>query len=136
SDRITLDQVAETQPDRIILSPGPFGPDRAGICLDVVRRFSGTIPILGVCLGMQVIATVAGARVVPSGKPMHGKASAIEHDGKGLLEGLPNPFEGGRYHSLIVDPDSVPERLEVTAHASDGHIMGIRFRDPRVLVEG
>lgn len=149
SDRISVANVAEMAPDRILLSPGPFGPDQAGICPDVVREFAGRIPILGVCLGMQVIATVAGARVVPSGRPVHGKASRISHDGKGMLAGLPNPFDGGRYHSLIVDPESVPAGLEVTSYAAEagregiaspaanpGTIMGCRFRDTDAPVEG
>ncbi len=115
SDRITLGEIEAQDPDGILLSPGPFGPDQAGICPDVVRAFGQQIPILGVCLGMQVIATVAGARVVPSGRPVHGKAFPIYHDGTGLLHGVPNPFAGGRYHSLIVDPQTVPGTLEITA---------------------
>ncbi len=128
SDRIELDQVYALAPDRIVLSPGPFGPERTGICPDVVRAFAGRIPILGVCLGMQVIAAVSGARVAPSGRPCHGMASEITHDGRGWLHGLPNPFRGARYHSLHVLPESVPPDLEVTAWLSDGTIMGCRQR--------
>lgn len=134
SDRMTVDEVEAMRPRRIILSPGPFGPERTGICADVVRRFAERVPVLGVCLGMQVVATVAGARVRPSGRPMHGKASAVCHEGHGVLHGLPSPFLGARYHSLQVDPASIPETLEVTAWTQDGIIMGCRLR--RTQAEG
>jgi anthranilate synthase/aminodeoxychorismate synthase-like glutamine amidotransferase len=128
SDRIRLPEVEALAPQAIVLSPGPFGPDQAGLCPDVVRAFGDRIPILGVCLGMQVIAQVAGAAVRPSGRPVHGKASSIRHDQQGLLRGLPNPFLGGRYHSLIVDPSTIPAELEISAWSEDGHIMGCRMR--------
>jgi len=128
SDRIAVEEVEEMKPRRIILSPGPFGPERTGICADVVRRFAERVPVLGVCLGMQVIATVGGARVRPSGRPVHGKASPVCHEGHGVLRGLPRPFLGARYHSLHVDPASVPESLEVTAWTREGIIMGCRLR--------
>ncbi|MDP9115655.1 MAG: aminodeoxychorismate/anthranilate synthase component II [Acidobacteriota bacterium] len=128
SDRISFAQVEALAPGRIVISPGPFGPDQSGICPEVVKAFSGRVPVLGVCLGMQVIARVMGAAVRPSGHPVHGKAARIRHDGKGLLHGLPNPFLGGSYHSLIVDPASVSEELEVSAWSEDGHIMGCRWR--------
>jgi len=134
SNRITLAGVEALAPDRIVISPGPFGPDQSGICPEVVKTFSGRVPILGVCLGMQVIARVMGADVGPSGRPVHGKAALIRHDDKGLLHGLPNPFLGGRYHSLIVDPSSVTAGLEVSAWSDDGHIMGARL--PQKAVEG
>lgn len=124
SDRVTLGEVEASQPHAIVLSPGPFGPQQTGICADVVKSLN--VPMLGVCLGMQVIATVAGARVVASGRPVHGKASAIRHDGRGVLRGLPNPFAAGRYHSLIVDPASMPAGLEATSWTEDGTIMGCR----------
>jgi anthranilate synthase component 2 len=127
SDRITLDEVLAIAPERIILSPGPFGPERTGICPQVVRELGGSVPILGVCLGMQVIAAAAGARVVPSGKPVHGKAHPIFHMGDGTFTGLPNPFRGARYHSLQVDPGSVTRALEITARTRDGIIMGCRL---------
>src|SRR5690348_17084479 len=128
SDRIVVEEVEAMAPRRIILSPGPFGPERTGICADVVRRFAECVPVLGVCLGMQVIATVGGARVRPSGRPVHGKASPVCHEGHGVLHGLPSPFLGARYHSLQVDPASVPEALEVTAWTQEGIIMGCRLR--------
>jgi anthranilate synthase/aminodeoxychorismate synthase-like glutamine amidotransferase len=128
SDSISLSEVAALQPQRIVLSPGPFGPDRTGICPNVVRAFCGRVPILGVCLGMQVIAKVMGALVCPSGRPVHGKTSRIRHDNQGLLRGLPNPFSGGRYHSLVVSPSPIPTELEISAWSEDGDIMGCRMR--------
>lgn len=125
SDRVTVGEVEALQPHAIVLSPGPFGPQQTGICADVVKSLN--VPMLGVCLGMQVIATVAGARVVASGRPVHGKASPIRHDGRGVLRGLPNPFAAGRYHSLIVDPASMPSGLEATSWTGDGIIMGCRM---------
>jgi anthranilate synthase/aminodeoxychorismate synthase-like glutamine amidotransferase len=126
SDQITLPEVESLSPQGIVLSPGPFGPNQTGICPEVVRRYRDVMPILGVCLGMQVIATVAGAHVVPSGHPVHGKASRVSHDGRGVFEGLPNPILAGRYHSLIVDRASVPASLEVSA-TGDGLVMGVRW---------
>jgi anthranilate synthase component 2 len=134
SDRLTLSDVAALDPERIVLSPGPFGPDQTGICADVVTAFAGRVPILGVCLGMQVIARSLGAEVVPSGRPVHGKTSKVRHDNRGVLEGLPNPFFAGRYHSLVIDPATVSPDLEVTARSDDGHIMGCRM--PGRSVEG
>ncbi|MBZ5578478.1 MAG: aminodeoxychorismate/anthranilate synthase component II [Acidobacteriia bacterium] len=131
SDRIDLEETAALAPRRVILSPGPYGPERTGICAGVVRRFASRIPMLGVCLGMQVIATVAGAAVAPSGHPVHGKASPVCHAGQGVLRDLPSPFWGARYHSLQVEPRSVPPALEVTAWTADGIIMGCRLRGTR-----
>ena len=128
SDAIGLSAVEALEPQGIVLSPGPFGPDQAGICSDVVRAFCGRVPILGVCLGMQVIAQVMGAVVRPSGRPVHGKVSRIRHDNLGMLRGLPNPFLGGRYHSLVVDPSTVSAELAISAWSEDGHIMGVRMR--------
>lgn len=129
SDRIDLEGIAALRPDRIVLSPGPFGPDRAGVCADAVRKFARAIPILGVCLGMQVIASVAGAEVRSSGKPMHGKTSRVFHEGGGIFEALPSPFLAARYHSLRIVPESVPPDLEVTARTEDGTIMGCRMKN-------
>jgi anthranilate synthase/aminodeoxychorismate synthase-like glutamine amidotransferase len=128
SDRISFEEVETLAPRRIILSPGPFGPERTGICADVVRRMAGGLPILGVCLGMQVIATVGGAAVHPSGHPVHGKASPVCHTATGVLRGLPSPFLGARYHSLHVEPGSVTAALEVTAWTREGVIMACRLR--------
>jgi anthranilate synthase component II len=128
SDRVTLDEIEALQPDRIVLSPGPFGPERTGVCAEVVRAFASRIPILGVCLGMQIIARETGARVRPSGRPIHGKASKIRHDNRGVLRGLPNPFNGGRYHSLVVDSSTIPDDLEISAWSEDGQVMGCRMR--------
>jgi anthranilate synthase component II len=132
SDRICLEQVQAFAPAGVVLSPGPFGPAETGICADVIREFGPSLPILGVCLGMQVIATTAGATVAPSGRPVHGKASRISHDGEGVLRGLPASFSGARYHSLIVVPSTVSEPLEATAWTDDGTIMGCRLRGSRV----
>ncbi len=131
SDRITLEEIASRNPDRIILSPGPFGPEHTGICPEVVSHFSGRVPILGVCLGMQVIASTAGARVCPSGRPVHGKAHPVFHDRQGILAGIPSPFAAARYHSLQIDPASVPPSLEITARTADGVIMGCRLKHSR-----
>ncbi len=128
ADQITLPEVEQLSPQRIVLSPGPFGPDQTGICRDVVRHFGSKVPILGVCLGMQVIAKSLGARVEPSGHPVHGKASKIRHDGRGLLRGLPNPFFAGRYHSLKVEAPLDAEDFEPTAWTEDGQLMGCRAK--------
>lgn len=134
SDSISLDEIDSIKPSRIVFSPGPFGPDQTGICREVLAAYAGRTPILGVCLGMQVIAKAAGAEVVPSGRPVHGKASKIRHDGRGLLHGLPNPFSGGRYHSLIIKPPATLGELEISAWSDDGHVMGCRI--PGRNVEG
>ena len=128
SDSISLGEVEALDPRRIVLSPGPFGPDETGICRDVVKTFAGRVPILGVCLGMQVIAKALGAQVVPSGRPIHGKASKISHDNRGWLRGLPNPFLGGRYHSLVVNSAAASDQFEISATSEDGYIMGCRMR--------
>jgi len=127
SDRISIEEAEDLHPRRIILSPGPFGPARTGICAAAVRRFAERTPVLGVCLGMQVIAAVGGAKVIPSGRPVHGKAAPVLHHGEAVLRGLPSPFSGARYHSLIVDPSSIPATLEVTASTGDGLIMACRL---------
>jgi len=132
SDRITLPEVESISPQGIVLSPGPFGPNQTGICPEVVRCYRDVTPILGVCLGMQVIATVAGADVAPSGHPVHGKASRVSHDGQGVFEGLPNPILAGRYHSLIVELDE-DSPLEVTARSPDGEVMALAHRQHRTF---
>lgn len=126
SDAITLAEVDVLRPDRIVLSPGPFGPARTGVCRDVLREYQQRVPILGICLGMQVIAVAAGAEVSPSGRPMHGKQDLIWHDDTGFLRGLPNPFPAARYHSLVVVPSSIPSDLTISAWSSDGVVLGCR----------
>ncbi len=132
SDTITLEDVRNLRPDRIVLSPGPFGPARTGVCRDVLSEFRTRVPVLGICLGMQVIAAAAGARVSPSGKPMHGKRALVWHDATGLLRGLPNPFPAARYHSLFVVPSSLPSDLTISAWSSDGTVLGCRSNDGTV----
>ncbi len=134
NDQTTVEEIDAAAPERIVISPGPCTPREAGVSNDVIRRFGGRIPILGVCLGHQCIGDAYGGRVVGAGEIVHGKTSVIHHDGKGLFAGLPNPFEATRYHSLAIDPASVPECLEVTARTDRGVIMGVRHRE--YLVEG
>ena len=134
NDKIELDQIAELAPERLIISPGPCTPDVAGISLDLVHRFSGQIPILGVCLGHQTIGQAFGGIVERAPYIMHGKTSEIRHDGQGIYSGLPNTFTATRYHSLIVRRDSVPECLEVVAETDDGLVMGLRHKE--LSVEG
>lgn len=128
NDRMTVDEALAIGADGIVLSPGPCDPDKAGICLDLVRAASGRVPILGVCLGHQTIGQAFGGRVVRAPTLMHGKISPIEHVGTGLFDGIPSPFAATRYHSLTVAPDSVPDCLEVTARTSDGVVMGLSHR--------
>jgi anthranilate synthase component 2 len=129
NDRITLEEIEGLRPERIVISPGPCSPDEAGISVAAIRRFSGKIPILGVCLGHQAIGAAFSGRVVRSATLMHGKTSPIHHDGKGLFRGLPNPFEATRYHSLIVERSTLPDCLEMTAWVAEGEIMGLRHRE-------
>jgi anthranilate synthase/aminodeoxychorismate synthase-like glutamine amidotransferase len=129
NDAITPDEVENMKPQRIVVSPGPGRPEEAGISMELIRKFGGKIPILGVCLGHQCMGEVYGAKVVRAGRLMHGKTSPIQHDGKGVFQGLPNPFEATRYHSLIVEKNSVPSCLEVCAETAEGEIMGLRHRE-------
>jgi anthranilate synthase/aminodeoxychorismate synthase-like glutamine amidotransferase len=126
NDMVSLDEIAAWAPDRIVISPGPCTPNEAGISTDVVRRFGATVPLLGVCLGHQCIGVAYGATVDVAGEIMHGKTSLINHDGLGVFAGLKNPFQGIRYHSLTILPDTVPEVLKVTARTDNGIIMGVR----------
>ena len=132
NDEIDLAGIDALDPDAILISPGPGTPDDAGISLDVIREWTGRRPILGVCLGHQAIGQVFGGTVVRAGEVMHGKTSLIHHDDAGVFEGLPSPFEATRYHSLVVDPASVPDSLVVSATTPDGVIMGLRHREHAV----
>lgn len=127
-DAISLDEIAALGPSHIIISPGPRSPAEAGISTDAVRRFGATTPIFGVCLGHQCIAAAYGGLIVRAARPMHGRASRIHHDGRGVFHGLPTPFSAARYHSLAVDRASLPDELRVTATDDDGEIMAIEHR--------
>lgn len=129
NDKVTIDQIKELQPDGIILSPGPKSPTEAGIMLSIIDEFKGQVPILGICLGYQGIIHSFGGSIIEGEEPVHGKISAIHHDGKGIFTNLKNPLDVTRYHSLIADKTTVPEELEITAETKDGVIMGIRHRD-------
>jgi anthranilate synthase component 2 len=133
NDAITVDEVLTLEPEGIVISPGPCDPDRAGICLDLITRSAGRIPLLGVCLGHQAIGQAFGGKVIRAPKPVHGKTSDIYHDGRGLFAGLPSPFRATRYHSLVVERDSLPACLEITAWTDDGLIMGLAHRDLTVI---
>lgn len=134
NDKITCEEIAELKPSHIIISPGPCSPNEAGVSLAIIERFAGQIPILGVCLGHQAIGQAFGGRVVRAPRLMHGKTSPIHHDGRLVYREIPSPFTATRYHSLIVERDSLPDCLEITAWTEEGEIMGIRHR--RLPVEG
>jgi len=129
NDAITLDEIATSAPESIVLSPGPCTPNEAGICVPLIQRFAGAIPILGVCLGHQAIGQAFGGKIVRAQRVMHGKLSTITHDGHGVFADLPQQVSVTRYHSLAIDRASLPGCLEVTATADDGEIMGVRHRD-------
>ena len=128
NDQTTLEEIADMDPEKIVISPGPCTPEKAGISNDVLRRFGPTTPTLGVCLGHQCIGHAYGGTVGGAGEIMHGKTSLIHHDGKGVFKGLPDPFEAIRYHSLAIYDDDLPDELEVTARTGQGIIMGVRHR--------
>ncbi|KAA8389588.1 aminodeoxychorismate/anthranilate synthase component II [Acetobacter tropicalis] len=128
NDALTVEDAFALQPDAIVLSPGPCSPNEAGICCDLISHAANTIPIFGVCLGHQAIGQVFGASVVRSPVPMHGKVSPVFHNGADVFTGLPNPFNATRYHSLTLEPASIPDILEVTAWTEDGVIMGVRHK--------
>src|SRR5438067_3033295 len=127
-DEVTIEQIVDSGPDAILISPGPGRPEDAGVSNEVILRLAGRVPILGVCLGHQCIRQVFGGEVVRAPVVMHGKTSLVHHDGSGVLAGLPEPFEATRYHSLVVDAASVPDILEVTATTDDGTVMALRHR--------
>lgn len=128
NDELTADTALKLKPKGIILSPGPCDPDKAGICLELIGKAAGKVPMLGVCLGHQAIGQAFGGKVIRGEKPMHGKVSDVTHTQKGIFKGLPTPFQATRYHSLIVERQSLPEVLEVTAETSDGTIMGLQHK--------
>ena len=129
NDEISVADIAALHPDRIVVSPGPCSPEEAGISVAAIKEYAGKIPLLGVCLGHQSIGAAFGGKVVRSVSLMHGKTSPIHHDGKELFSGLPNPFNATRYHSLVVERESLPDCLEVTAWVDNGEIMGLRHKD-------
>jgi anthranilate synthase/aminodeoxychorismate synthase-like glutamine amidotransferase len=130
-DEVTPEEVLELHPDRIVVSPGPCTPKEAGVSVEVIEKVAGQVPILGVCLGHQAIGQAFGAEIV-RGEPVHGKTAKIVHDGEGVYKGLQQGFEATRYHSLVIEPESLPEDLLVTSRTEDGTIMGVRHRDYRV----
>ncbi len=134
NDAITLDEIAALRPEQIVISPGPCTPAEAGISVDVIRRFAGHLPILGVCLGHQSIGAAFGGNIVRAGRLMHGKTSPIHHDGRTIFHGLSDPFEATRYHSLLIERSTLPACLELSAWTAEGEIMGVRHREH--LVEG
>ena len=132
NDQISLEEIADIAPEKIVISPGPCTPNEAGISVALVQHFAGEIPILGVCLGHQSIGQAFGGKIVGAPTIMHGKVSEIHHSGESIFQGLPEPFIATRYHSLIVEKDSLPDCLEITAETDDGVIMGLRHRDMAV----
>ena len=134
NDAVTIEEALASAPSHVCISPGPGTPYDAGVSMEMIRAFAGKVPIFGVCLGHQSIVEVFGGKVVRAGRLMHGKTSKITHDSLGLFDGLPNPCEIGRYHSLIAQPESLPPHLQVTAQTAEGEIMGVRNRE--LMVEG
>ena len=134
NDKVTIREIEAMRPERIVISPGPCTPKEAGISIEVIRHFAGKVPLLGVCLGHQSIGEAFGGDVIRAPYLMHGKTSLIHHDGKTIFEGLPNPFEATRYHSLIIKRETLPSVLEISAWTDDGIIMGVRHR--HFTVEG
>ena len=134
NDKISIDELESLSPRRILVSPGPCTPKEAGISVEVIRFFGGKIPVLGVCLGHQSIGEAYGGEVVRAGRIMHGKTSLMSHDGRGVFTGLPDPFDGMRYHSLVVEEHNLPACLEITARTEQGELMGLRHKE--IAVEG
>ncbi len=134
NDKIQIEDIEQLNPDRIVISPGPCSPKEAGVSINVIKHFAGKIPILGVCLGHQSIGAAFSGEIVRAPTLMHGKTSQIYHDGATIFEGLPNPFEATRYHSLVIKKETIPDCLEISAWTSDGVIMGVRHKE--IVVEG
>lgn len=132
NDKITIPEILELKPDHIVLSPGPCTPNEAGISLELIEKLAGQIPILGVCLGHQAIGQAFGGKVIRANRLMHGKTSPVQHSGIGVFRDLPSPFTATRYHSLLVERDSLPSCLEITAETEEGEIMGLRHKKLRV----
>ncbi len=131
NDALTLEQIKAMKPEKIVISPGPGRPEDAGVCIDLIRHFAGKIPILGVCLGHQAIGYTYGGKIIRAKHLMHGKTSMITHNGKGIFAGIENPFEATRYHSLVVERETIPDCLEITASTvdEDKEIMGVRHKE-------
>ena len=134
NDQISIEEIESLNPKKIVISPGPCTPDKAGISIEAIQNFAGKIPLLGVCLGHQSVGAAFGGEVVKAGKLMHGKTSEVRHDEKTLFKGLPNPFTATRYHSLVLNRKTLPDCFEITAESDDNEIMGIRHKE--LSVEG
>jgi anthranilate synthase component II len=134
NDKISLDEITALRPEKIVISPGPCTPKEAGVSVPLIERFAGQVPILGVCLGHQSIGQAFGGKIVHAKELMHGKTSAIQHTGDGVFRSLPSPLQATRYHSLVIERETLPDCLEVTAWSDDGEIMGVRHRS--LAVEG
>ncbi len=134
NDKITIGEIEDLKPDRLLVSPGPGTPADAGISIEAIRHFGSKIPVLGVCLGHQAIGEAFGGRTIRAGRIMHGKTSPMHHDGKGVFATLPNPFDGMRYHSLVIEEKGIPECLIVSARSDQGELMGVRHKT--LMVEG
>jgi len=134
NDQVTVDEIDKLAPDHIVISPGPCTPNEAGVSIDVIKAFAGKRPILGVCLGHQAIGQAFGGKIVHAKELMHGKTSMVHHNGEGVFKGLPSPFEATRYHSLVIERETLPDCLGITAWTDDGEIMGVRHKE--FIVEG
>ena len=134
NDQVTVDEIEKLAPDHIVISPGPCTPNEAGVSIDVIKAFAGKLPVLGVCLGHQAMGQAFGGKIVHAKELMHGKTSMVHHTGEGVFKGLPSPFEATRYHSLVVERESLPDCLAITAWTDDGEIMGLRHKE--FTVEG